>query len=95
MTYQLLLAVVCQELELLTNGRIEYSPNITAPYLAGTNAEHICNPGFFLIGNMIRVCQNDTTFSGVPPMCIRKLLLINMTWQKCILFCKHKNLIVD
>ncbi len=62
----------CDELELLTNGMIVYSPNTTAPYIEGTNAEHICNPGFVLIGNVIRVCQNDTTFSGVPPMCTRK-----------------------
>ncbi len=67
--------VVCQELELLVNGRIEYSPDMTAPYLEGTNAEHICSPGFILIGNVIRVCQSDSTFSGVPPMCQRKLLL--------------------
>ncbi len=67
--------VVCQELELLVNGRIEYSPNTTAPYLEGTNAEHICFPGFVLIGNVIRVCQSDSTFSGVPPTCQRKLLL--------------------
>ena len=67
--------VVCQELELLVNGGIEYSPDTTAPYLEGTNAEHICFPGFFLIGNVIRVCQSDSTFSGVPPTCQRKLLL--------------------
>ncbi len=63
-------AVVCQELPPLTNGRIEYSPDTTAPYQEGTNAEHICNPGFALIGNVTRVCQNDTlVFSGMPPMC--------------------------
>ena len=67
--------VVCQELELLVNGSIEYSPNMTAPYLEGTNAEHICSPGFVLIGNVIRVCQSDSTFSGTPPTCQRKLLL--------------------
>ncbi|XP_064387566.1 uncharacterized protein LOC135335869 isoform X2 [Halichondria panicea] len=61
--------VVCQELELLVNGSIEYSPNMTAPYLEGTNAEHICSPGFVLIGNVIRVCQSDSTFSGTPPTC--------------------------
>ncbi|XP_064387537.1 uncharacterized protein LOC135335856 isoform X6 [Halichondria panicea] len=61
--------VVCQELELLVNGRIEYSPDTMAPYLEGTNAEHICFPGFVLIGNVIRVCQSDSTFSGVPPTC--------------------------
>ncbi len=68
--------VVCQELELLVNGNIQYSPNVMAPYLEGTNAEHICVPGFILIGNVIRVCQSDSTFSGVPPTCQRKLYLI-------------------
>ena len=69
------LIVVCQELELLVNGRIEYLPDTTAPYLEGTIAEHICFPGFVLIGNVMRICQNDSTFSGVPPTCQRKLLL--------------------
>ncbi len=69
------LVVVCQELELLVNGSIEYSPDTTAPYLEGTNAQHICFPGFFLIGNVNRVCQSDSTFSKVPPTCQRKLLL--------------------
>ncbi len=40
--------VVCQELELLVNGRIEYSSDMTAPYLEGTNAEHICLDGAFI-----------------------------------------------
>ncbi len=63
----------CDALPPLINGTIMYSPDMTAPYLEGTNASHICNPGFALIGNMTRVCQNDTTFSGEPPMCLRKL----------------------
>ncbi len=70
--------VVCQELELLVNGNIQYSPYVMAPYLEGTNAEHICVPGFILIGNVIRVCQSDSTFSGVPPTCQRKLYLTIM-----------------
>ncbi len=70
--------VVCQELELLVNGSIQYSPDVTAPYLEGTNAEHICVPGFILIGNVIRVCQSDSTFSGVPPTCQRKLSIVNL-----------------
>ncbi len=66
--------VVCPQLELLVNGSIEYSPDVTAPYLEGTNAEHICVPGLVVIGNVIRVCQSDSTFSGVPPTCQRTSL---------------------
>ncbi len=68
--------VVCQELELLVNGSIEYSPDTMAPYLEGTNAQHICFPGVVLIRNMIRVCQSDSTFSGIPPTCQRMYFTI-------------------
>ena len=55
------------------NGRIEYFPDTTAPYLEGTNATHICNPGYGLVGNMIRTCRNDTMFDGTEPTCEREL----------------------
>ena len=67
--YFLFDSVVCQELPPLVNGRIEYVPDTTAPYLEGTEARHICNPGFVLIGNVTRVCQNDSSFDRTPPTC--------------------------
>ena len=70
--YFLFNLVVCQELPPLVNGRIEYVPDTIAPYLAGTEATHTCNPGFVLIGNVIRVCRNDGLFDGTPPTCERE-----------------------
>ena len=72
-TVFLLIAVVCQDLGVLVNGRIEYLPDTTDPYLEGTEATHICNPGFVLEGNEIRTCQNNSMFDGTPPTCVREL----------------------
>ena len=72
-TLFLVVAVVCQDLGVLENGSIEYFPNTTAPYLEGTKATHICNPGFVLEGIVIRTCRNDSMFDGTPPTCVREL----------------------
>ena len=68
-------AVICQELGVLVNGHMEYSPDTTAPYVEGTRATHICDPGFFLEGNKFRTCRNDGFFDGTPPTCVRELKL--------------------
>ena len=55
------------------NGYIVYSPDANAPFsLKGTNATHICDPGFVLNGTVIRTCQNDSSFDNAPPLCQRK-----------------------
>ena len=55
------------------NGRIEYST--TAPFIEGTEARHICNPGFILVGNVIRVCQSSGSFNRSIPTCECKVEL--------------------
>ena len=55
------------------NGGIEYSPDTTAPYLEGTRATHICDPGFILNGTVSRTCQGDGFFGGSQPSCEGKL----------------------
>ena len=67
--------VVCQALPPLVNGRITYLPDTTAPYDEGTNATHICNAGFALVGNIIRTCQNNGSFDGTTPTCQREYKL--------------------
>ena len=71
--YSYMRTVVCEDLPLLVNGRIEYLPDTTPPNRdEGTEATHICNPGFILVGNVIRTCQNDSFFDGMMPTCERE-----------------------
>ena len=71
-------ADVCQKLPELVNGHIVYSPDTNAPFsLEGTNATHICDPGFVLNGTVIRTCQNDRNFDKAPPRCQGESVTIN------------------
>ena len=64
--YYIISAIVCEELEAPRNGRVEVSGS--AP---GDQATYSCNAGFDLIGQTVRICQNDGTFSGRAPTCQR------------------------
>ena len=35
----------------------------------GSTTTYECNPGFALVGDGNRVCQKDSTWSGVDPQC--------------------------
>ena len=54
---------------------ITYAPDTTPDYSVGTIATYVCDDGFNLVGDMTRVCQSDSTFSGTDPVCseIREL----------------------
>ena len=70
---------VCDELSVIANGRISYSPDMTVPYSVGTVASHSCNPGFELIGEVIRTCEDGGAgvggvFVGSEPSCQRELV---------------------
>ena len=55
------------------SGVITYSPDTVAPYALGTEADHMCNQGYRLVGVQTRVCEDVGTavgeFSGDPPVC--------------------------
>ena len=40
--------------------------------LEGAVAAYTCAPGFDLIGNILRVCGNNTRWFGSPPKCSGK-----------------------
>ena len=69
-------AIECLELNPLENGMITYSPDSEAPYALGTEADHMCNQGYRLVGVETRVCEDVGTavgeFSEEPPTCERK-----------------------
>ena len=58
----------CPSLDDIPNGSVSLSGNTT-----GDIAVYTCDDGFELVGDPTRVCMNDTTWSGEPPTCRRKL----------------------
>ena len=48
---------------------ITYGPDTFPDYSVGTMATYMCEDGYNLVGNMVRVCQSDGTFSGTDPVC--------------------------
>ena len=66
---------LCDDLIVLANGVISYSP-ATTPRLEGAMATHSCTEGYGLSGGMERTCQSDRTWSGVIITC-----------QQCKLVC--------
>ena len=60
--------IECPSLDDIPNGSVSLSGNTT-----GDIAVYTCDDGFELVGDPTRVCMNDTTWSGEPPTCRRKL----------------------
>ena len=71
-------AIVCDELETLENGVIEYAPDSTGPeYDLNTLATYICDEGFELVGDETRTCEDvragvSGEFSGTAATCERE-----------------------
>ena len=61
-------AVDCFSLTNINNGVVTYSTTTS-----GSTATYACESGYDLIGNQIRVCQDDGQWSGSEPTCERKL----------------------
>ena len=57
--------IQCPDLTIL-NGQITISP---AGRQLGSRTTYACNRGFALKGDGNRVCQEDSTWSGVDPQC--------------------------
>ena len=69
-------ANVCDDVPMITNGRITYT--MVAPRPIGTMAIYECEAGYRLEGDSIRTCQDDGDFDGMEPRCvlIRKRLIL-------------------
>ena len=58
---------LCPNLISLANGRVSVTGSSS-----GDTATYICEPGYDLVGDSIRVCGDDGQWSGEAPMCIRE-----------------------
>lgn len=58
------IATSCGQLFDPVNGLVEFSSTT-----AGSIATYTCNPGFRLVGNDRRTCQNNRVWSGQEPRC--------------------------
>ncbi len=75
------LTALCGVLPDIDNGRIEYSPDTTAPYDVSTVATYLCDEGYELTlnpGSQMRTCVDNgdgsgASFDGTAPTCERKL----------------------
>ena len=56
---------MCPDLIIL-NGQVTISP---ASRSLDSMTTYACNPGFALVGDGNRFCQEDSTWSGVDPQC--------------------------
>lgn len=59
------LVIDCGPLENPKNGSVS-----VAATTVNSIAYYQCNSGFTLVGEAMRVCQKDSTWSGRPPVCI-------------------------
>ena len=41
-----------------------YTTDTTAPFSYGTSASYSCDPGFAVVGNMVRTCEGDDSLSA-------------------------------
>ena len=53
------------------NGIVSYQPDETPPTV-GANATYVCNMGYVLEGNSMRTCDDNRTWTGSAPVCLRE-----------------------
>ena len=66
--------IVCEDLNPIENGTVTYSQNGTVSgtvvtHMNGTVATYECNTTFVLVGNEMRTCLENATWSGSEPTC--------------------------
>ena len=72
--------IVCESLSDPVNVSLVLSPVPSPVVTVGTTATYQCNPGYVLVGNITRTCEDSgngtlgtwTTGSGIDPICEHK-----------------------
>ncbi|XP_073904534.1 complement receptor type 2 isoform X2 [Castor canadensis] len=63
----------CQPPPMIANGK--HTGMMAEPFLYGNKVSYDCDPGFYLLGEKILQCRNDTkgygSWSGPPPQCLQ------------------------
>ena len=66
----------CPILGELANGMVTWTS-----FTTGGVATYECDRGFVLVGQVTRTCQSDSEWSGVPPICRRRFIVVSLTIQ--------------
>ena len=64
------IALLCGDPGVPGNGR----KTITT-HTIGSEVLFTCEPGYSLVGNNVRICQPDQTWSGSIPLCVSEYIL--------------------
>ena len=73
----------CPMLDNPANGMVTWTSLTT-----GGVATYECDPGFELVGEMNRICQSNSQWSGAPPICRRRFILSHCV-HMCLSHCVH------
>ena len=67
----------CGPLPDIPNGQVDISPDTNI----GSSAVYACDFGYVLVGDEKRYCQDDGTWSGQEPICVRKFTCVCICTQ--------------
>ena len=88
-----LLAIMCSDLPIPTNGLVMYSPDTTSPYSYLTMASYSCTAGYGLSGgDNTRQCVYSIStpgmWNGTAPICDGKYVtyISHMTWASLVVY---------
>ncbi len=94
--FSLFTAIYCMSLGQIENVLTLYSPDTTEPYDYGTVATHYCNDGFYLIGETMQYCSDNSTgvigdWNGSYPVCAGTSDSFHMACMhaSCVKNCNH------
>ena len=69
----------CRPLESIEHGRILYNGGVYIDYVdLGTHGSYHCDKDYNLIGNEVRICQIEKTWSGSTAFCRKSCKLITV-----------------
>lgn len=61
--------IICSDVDQLNNGVITYSSGSQSRRPFNSTANYACELGYNLVGQAMRTCQGDGSWSGQEPVC--------------------------